>query len=482
MAETTVSPVDLAALGFERLKADRERLDRIDRYIRGEHDGPYIPKSATEEYKLLAARATTNYLPLLVKTPSQAMAVDGYRRSIDPAEDPETTEAPEEWRAWQDNRMDARQVPVHRAALTYGQSFVTVLRDPADPARPVIRGVSPRLIHASYDDPAADALPLWALQVEAMPEKEGAEVRGWLYDGTNVYDVMVGGKDGPRLVAQAPHGFENLCPVVRFAPDIDLEGRVTGVVEPMIPIQDRTNQTVFDLLVSQTFGSFKVRTISGLAPEFKRDPETGEVLVDANGRPIPIPIQADASRFLVAPDADTKFNQLDETPLGGFLDAIEMGTKHMAALSQLPPMYLGVGTMTNLSAEAMASAEMALSRAVDEFKHALGESWELVMGLCARVRGVEPDPRAEVLWKDVESRSLSQTVDALGKAVQMLQVPARALWPRIPGVTARDVEEWSQMAEADDPGLRMADAMASAVAAPAVPAPVTDSSAGGDDA
>ncbi|MFE9396778.1 phage portal protein [Streptomyces flavidovirens] len=479
MAETTVSPVDLAALGFERLKGDRERLDRIDRYIRGDHDGPYIPKSATEEYKLLAKRATTNYLPLLVKTPTQAMAVDGYRRSTDPAADPEAVEVPEEWRAWQDQRMDARQVPVHRAALTYGQSFVTVLRDPADPARPIIRGVSPRLLHASYDDPAADALPLWALQVEGLPEKEGAEVRAWLYDGTNVYDFMVGGKDGPRFLTLAPHGFDNLCPVVRFAPDIDLEGRVTGVVEPMIPIQDRTNQTVFDLLVSQTFGSFKVRTISGLAPEFKRDPETGEILVDADGRPIPIPIQADASRFLVAPDADTKFNQLDETPLGGFLDAIEMGTKHMAALSQLPPMYLGVGTMTNLSAEAMASAEMALSRAVDEFKHALGESWELVMSLCARMKGVEPDPRAEVMWKDVESRSLSQTVDALGKAVQMLQVPARAMWPRIPGVTARDVEEWSQMAEADDPGLRMADAMASAVTP--VPA-VTDSLAGGDDA
>ncbi|AUG87136.1 portal protein [Streptomyces phage Attoomi] len=483
MAETTVSPVELAAVGFDRLKADRERLDRIDRYIRGEHDGPYIPKSATEEYKLLAKRAVFNVLPLLVKTPSQAMAVDGYRRTLEPAEDlddaeaPET-EVPEEWRAWQDQRMDARQVPVHRAALTYGQSFVTVLRDPADPARPVIRGVSPRLMHASYDDPAADALPLWALQVEAMPEKEGAEVRAWLYDRANVYDLMVGGKDGPRLVTQAPHGFDNLCPVVRFAPDIDLEGRVTGVVEPMIPIQDRVNQTVFDLLVSQTFGSFKVRTISGMAPEFKRDPETGEILVDANGRPIPIPIQADASRFLVAPDPDTKFNVLDETPLGGFLEAIELGTKHMAALSQLPPMYLGVGNLTNLSAEAMAAAEMAMSRAVDEYQHFLGESWELVLFLCAVVKGVEPDTGAEVLWKDAGSRSLAQTVDALGKAVQMLKVPARAMWPRIPGVTARDVEEWAQMAEADDPGLKMADAMASAVA----PAALTEGSAGGDDA
>lgn len=119
--------------------------------------------------------------------------------------------------------MDARQTPVHRAALTYGQAFATVLRDPADPARPVIRGVSPRLMHASYEDPAADALPLWALQVETVSDAEGVEARAGLYDATHVYDLLVGGKGGPQLLASRPHGMGGF-PVVRFAPDIDLRG------------------------------------------------------------------------------------------------------------------------------------------------------------------------------------------------------------------------------------------------------------------
>ncbi|MFF4403795.1 phage portal protein [Streptomyces sp. NPDC001404] len=112
----------MADLGLIRLKSERERLDRIDRYIRGEHDGPYLPRSASEECKLLAKRAVTNWLPLLVKAPAQSLAVEGFRRQVGGVHTP----APE-WEVWQANRMDARQAPVMRAALTFGQSFVTVL-------------------------------------------------------------------------------------------------------------------------------------------------------------------------------------------------------------------------------------------------------------------------------------------------------------------------------------------------------------------
>ncbi|UQI46728.1 phage portal protein [Streptomyces sp. HU2014] len=469
MADTNPSPEDLAELGLTRLMRERERLDRIDRYLRGVHDGPYVPRSASEEYKLLAKRAITNWLPLLVKAPSQAMAVEGFRR---PAGGVGAEAGALEWEVWQANRMDARQASVMRAALAYGQSFVTVLpgpvtpENPAGPARPVIRGVSPRLMYASYEDPAGDDLPQWALQVDAVPQQEGVEVPGRLFDATTVYEVVVGGKTGPRVTGNRPHGLTR-CPVVRFAPDVDLEGRVTGVVEPMIPIQDRINQNVFDLLVVATFGAFKVRTIAGMTPEFVRDAD-GELVYDSTtGKPRVVPIQADASRFLVAPDPDTKFNQLDETPLSGYIEAIELGVRHLAAVSQTPPFFL-LGSVVNLSAEALAASEAGLTRAVDEYKHALGEAWELVLGLCGLMVGREMDPHAQVVWRDAGSRSLSQTVDALGKAVQMLNVPARAMWSRIPGVTATDVEDWSLIQDQDDPAARLAESMAKAVAPPVV--------------
>ncbi|WP_405016411.1 phage portal protein [Kitasatospora sp. NBC_00070] len=435
------------------------RFDRIDRYLRGDHDGPYLPRTATEEYKLLAKRAISNWLPLVVKTTAQTMAVEGFRRT-DTA--PDT--APAEWQAWQANRLDGRQAAIHRSALTYGQCFVTVLEDPALPGQARIRAVSPRRMIAFYDDPEADALPMWALRVDAVPASSDQAAHGWFYDASGVTELSIGGKEGTKALSFTAHNL-GVCPVVRFAPEIDLEGRVLGVIEPVITLQDRLNQGVFDQLVVQTFGAFKVRTISGLAPELVRDPETGEPVLDnATGKPRVVPIQADASRFLVAPDPDTRFGQLDETPMTGYLEAVEAGVRSLAAVSQIPGHHLLATLLANMSAEGLKAAEAGMFRAIEEFKKTFGESWETVLGLCAQIAGAAPDPAAQVVWRDAESRSLSQTVDALGKAAQMLNVPPRALWRLIPGVSATDVEEWAQTAAEDDPATRLADSLSKAAA------------------
>ena len=80
------------------------------------------------------------------------------------------------------------------------------------------------------------------------------------------------------------------------------------------------------------------------------------------------------------------------------------------------------------------------------------------------------DVSAQVIWRDTESRSLAQTVDALGKLTQMLQVPPEMLWERIPGVTQQDVERWRAAAEAGDP-MRQLVAVTAGDRTPPVPAP-----------
>src|SRR5690606_41084704 len=99
---------------------------------------------------------------------------------------------------------------------------------------------------------------------------KGRDQRVWLYTPTTVSEYRI---RGGRVIEQRgtfAHGVtlggRPVCPMVRFAQDVDLEGRATGVVWPLIPIQNRGNHTVFDLLVAQTYGSFQDRTISGMAP------------------------------------------------------------------------------------------------------------------------------------------------------------------------------------------------------------------------
>ncbi|WP_411140256.1 phage portal protein [Streptomyces sp. x-80] len=465
----TVSAVSLAdattraTRALEGLRHDRPRLDRIDAYMRGRHAGPYTPRNASKEYRLLAERSISNFLPMVVAAPSQALSVEGYHRSGSSEDAPE-------WRSgWQPNRLDERQAAVYRSAITYGHSFTVVLPHKSDPTRPVIRAVSPRCMWAAYDDPAADEWPLYALELRRLPGVEGS-VEGWFYDETAVYRAEAD-EEKVTLSQKRLHGL-GVCPVRRFAAQVDLEGRTTGAVEPLIPLQDRINQTVFDLLISQTYGSFKVRTVSGMTPPLKRDPETGEPLLDADGNPIARPVTADASRLLMAPDADTRFGTLDETPLTGFIESVGMSLRHLAVVSQVPPHNLGVGDMINLSAEALAATEAVMMRMVAEYKRSFGESWESDMRLSARIMGEREgaeDLASQVIWTDAESRSLSQTVDALGKARQMLDVPARALWSKIPGFTDTDRASWPEMAAEEDSSVRLAESLTRA-AAPAGPA------------
>lgn len=92
---------------------ERDKLDRIDRWARWEHDKPHQPLQATTEYQELSARSQAPWGDLIVTSVAQTLYVEGYRSPTDP----ENNAA---WRLWQVNGMDARQVAIHRAALTYG--------------------------------------------------------------------------------------------------------------------------------------------------------------------------------------------------------------------------------------------------------------------------------------------------------------------------------------------------------------------------
>ena len=398
------------------------RIGRIERYLNGDHDLPYMPRGAKAEYKHLALRSITNWLPLISDTFAKGLFVDGYR----PAKEIDNANP---WTYWQANGLDARQTIAHRGALEYGQSYVLVL--PGDTG-PLIRPLSPTRVHALYLD-QDDEWPQYAL-VESGTDMSGGKLFR-LYDNEATYTVRIGkdSVDKPELIYTEFHNL-GVTPLVRFRDRLDDNSR--GIIAPLINIQDRVNESVFSLMIALQYASFRQRWATGLAIPI--DSESGKAIE---------PFKAAVDRLWVTDSPDAKFGDFDQTEVGGHLETYASTVRSLAAIAQTPPHVL-LGDLVNLSADALAAAEASTQRKIGEYETLFGESWEQVLRLAAAADGDSAgatDDSAEVRWRDTEARSLAQTVDALGKMVQMLSVPAEAAWERIPGVTDQDVERWKTL-------------------------------------
>lgn len=414
---------------YPAFRQERERLDQIDVWYRWQAEPLTIPRGATPELKALQELSRTPWLGLVVTNVAQSMFVDGYRS-------PESNDDRAPWRLWQANDLDGRQVAIHRAALAYGQAYGTALPGVDDFGQPtaVLRGVSPRRMLAFYTDPAEDDWPRFALRVDSA----GREWMLRLYDEERVHYVAL--KDGGWTYIEDRVHDAGVCPVVRFANQLDLEGRTDGEVEPFIPLAKRINKTTYDRLLTQHFSSWKVRTVAGMV-----QPDTAEEATEKR-------LQLRQDDLLVAEDPDTKFGTLPETALDGFIRAGDADVKTLAAATQTPVHAL-TGDMINLSAEALAAARASLDAKVSERQRSMGKSHDQWLRLGSLINGDVDSARdvmAHVTWADTSIRSLAEAADALGKLATMLGVPPQALWSRVPGISRTDVQEWERIAGEGD--------------------------------
>lgn len=421
---------------FPEWKNEKERLDGIDLWYRGNNEAIKAPHGATPELKRLIELSKSPWLGLVVTTVAQTMFVDGYRSPLDEdgAEPRGVITGP--WRTWLGNGMQARQIAIHRANLAYGYAFATALpgTDAFGQKMAVLRGVSPRKMYAAYQNPAEDEWPMWTLQFEAQG-KDSYLVK-FMDEGEVHY--LTSSADGSQVewLERRVHGV-GVTPAVRYTNMLDLDGRTPGEVEPFIPLAKRIDKTDFDRLVTQHFNSWKKLWIAGMT---KPDSET-----EANG----IKIKLAQDDILISDNAETRFGAFEASELTGFISAKENDVKTLAAVSQTPSHAL-TGDLINLSAEALAAARAQLDQKAGERKVSVGVSHDQLLRLGARIEGdmeAANDFSAHVTWQDTTVRSFSAAADALGKMATMLEVPVEALWHLIPGVTKTDVAEWLRMAE-----------------------------------
>jgi len=263
-------------------------------------------------------------------------------------------------------------------------------------------------------------------------------VRGSHFYVVDEEAVHILGNENGRLVyiEHKIHG-AGVAPAVRYSNQIDLEGRTPGEVEPYVQSAERINKTIYDRLLVQHYSSWKVRTATGLdMPQDEGDRERVKMLLR----------QGD----ILTGEEGVQFGTLDETSPDGLIRATEEEIKILAVVTQTPVHAL-TGDLVNLSAEAIAESRAMADLKVHERKVGFGDSNEQLLRLAAHIEGRQEDAADFTLrtdWADLQSRSMNQAADALGKMATMLKVPVELLWDKIPGITPEIAKAWLDYKEA----------------------------------
>jgi hypothetical protein len=362
--------------------------------------------------------ARTNWTSLVIDSPAERMGVDGFR--FGKAKTGKSAKSADEDanRIWQENSMDADSDLVHYGALSQRRAFVLV--EKGDNGRPVLTHETPRQVAVEHTQgnrrKLAAGLKLWR-------DDWTGQTRATLWTPQEIHEFVT--KSTAPVFAVRGHALRqwdalvlpnasdasrrNELDMVPFVPFINRRNRrPEGFAEheDVISIQNRINLSLINLIAAMKYGAFRQRWAAGL--EVDEDPVTGAKIQ---------PFQLDIRKLWTTDDPDVKFGEFAATDLVPYVRAVEAAVQDLAAISRTPPHYL-IGAVVNVSGDALKAAETGLISKVRDRQRNFGESWEHVMRLAFRVLGDETRANAydaETVWRDPESRSISELADAAVK-------------------------------------------------------------------
>lgn len=431
----------------------RARIRILQCYRDGDHPLPHgltdahgdAAKKMEGIFHRLLRESRSNWCGLVVDAVDERLAIDGFKFGG------QAETADDVWTIWQANQLDADSLLAHGSALSTGQAFVTVW---------------PGAVFPSID--VEDPCQVLVAYQPGSRKTRRAAIKEWTDNGIRYVNLYTpdqvwkwqSGTDSHVLVPRSVEMpfFENPLGVV---PIIELRANPRNVSSPygggvaehemVIDIQDRINETVFGRLMATHFAAFKQKWATGI-----------DIPVDDKGKPVDT-LQASIAKVWMSEDPDAKFGEFSESDIRQYVEAAAADVQHLAAISKTPPHYL-LGQMVNISGDALKAAETGLTSKVSRHKRFFGEAWEEIARLAIFANDPNDvraaDVTAQVVWKDSESRSEAERVDALVK-LATLGVPVEALWERIPGVTQTEIGQWR------------AQKTANALLAPDNPPPVT---------
>lgn len=212
-----------------------------------------------------------------------------------------------------------------------------------------------------------------------------------------------------------------VVPVVEIGNRPTLKGDPISEIQGVMPMQDAINLLWAYLFLSADYASMPARVLLGA------DPPKIPIL-DADGkvigtRPVDMKDLAEKRLFTVSGE-NAKIDSWDAARLDVFTDTIEIAVGHIAAQTRTPPHYLVANKgISNLSGDALKSAEIGLTQKANEFITFTDPQLREVLRLVALVQGntglAQQVRLAKIAWKNTEIRSEAQMADALLKKRQM---------------------------------------------------------------
>lgn len=414
----------------------RPVIEKLAQYRDGRHNLAFSGEEFLRAFGGMFHAFADNWCGVVVDAVDERMAITGFRVGDNPKTDDNAH------RFWELNEMGLQSQMGHTDGLTVGGFYVTTWAGDTD-------GV-PEITVDSAASTIVEHHP-------KMPRRRTAGLRTWMDDDGfehaelflpgEVYCVRSKSKRTADLVQP-----ERSHWVVDDHPDvvdkIDESGRMPnplGVVPivsfvnrrrlyisrrvgwaahseiaQIVPLQDMTNKLMADLIVASEFGAFPQRNLTGYTPD--EDEETGETIQPK--------FESGAGKVWWLEDVEAKWGQFEATDLANIVSAVELVVQHIASISATPPHYLRASA-DRLSGESLKSAETGLVSKVRRKMEHWSSGWEEVMRLAGKVANVETLAGAdmmETVWRDPETRTEAEHIDALGKKAQLLGVPAPQLW------------------------------------------------------
>lgn len=419
---------------YTRLNNRRPDVETAEKYYQGEQPLNF----ATEEWKTANASRyagfSDNWCGTVVNAEAERLKPIGVTNL------PKNL-ASSLWDSLQMNEFDAQFSQGAVTALTAKRCFVIVWGDAS--GEPIVTFEHPSSVEIEYDweNPrlrtaaiktwvdetdeyatlfAADEVFKWvrprqvpAHELDSMTEQQRQE-----YAAAGGWEPRQGAGDDSWPIVN-PLG---VVPVVEIQNRPTLKGDPLSEIQGVMPMQDAINLLWAYLFLAADYASMDARVMLGTTPPEIPiiDKATGAVI---GKRPVDMKDLRE-KRLLTITGDNARIDSWEAARLDIFTDTIELAVGHIAAQTRTPPHYLVSNKgISNLSGDALKSAEIGLNKKAGEFITFTDPQLREVLRLVALVKGdaaaAQATRLAKITWESPEIRSEAQLADALLKKSQM---------------------------------------------------------------